>query len=104
MTPQEVGEKFAYNDAIEAIHKAIAVKGQTDAPEEGDDVDYHFICYTMSNNQIYELDGMQSIPISKGMSNEENFVNDVANIIKKEHMSTDDINFSIVTLVSAEEL
>lgn len=100
LDPFDIGVKFANYKAIEDEHNAIAAQGQTEAPSLDEQVDYHFVCFTLANGNIYELDGMKPQPINHGPSSEETFTKDCATIIRNAYLTTSNgnINFSIITL------
>lgn len=101
----ERGKTFSDFDQFEAVHNEISVQGQTEAPKEGESVDYHFICYISHKDTIYELDGMKASPIPHGKTSSETFLKDCAEIIKRDYIekSNGNINFSIITLGPSQQ-
>lgn len=94
------GKLFSDFEHFETIHNEISVQGQTEAPNEEDPVDYHFICYISKDYSLYELDGMKVSPKLHGKTSSETFLKDCAEIIRRDYIEkgNGNINFSIITL------
>jgi len=99
MSPEERAVKLEDNDAICQSHDDAAREGDTVAPQREDSVDYHFVAFVQVDDNLYELDGRKSGPITKKPSSKESFLKDAASACK-EYMARDPDNhhFSILAL------
>jgi ubiquitin carboxyl-terminal hydrolase L3 len=60
-TPEQRGHAMSTDAKIHAIHQVNFQEGQSRPPDEGERVDYHFICYVVRGNELLELDGMNPL-------------------------------------------
>ena len=76
-------------------------EGQTSAPGREESVDYHFVAFVKSNDQLYELDGRKSGPIPLGACTKDTFLKQAAAACK-EYMARDpeNINFTVLALTA----
>lgn len=73
-TPEERGDLLAFDEEIRKIHDGFAQQGQTEAPGEGDRVDFHFISFLNVDNHVWSLDGMRAQPTDRGATSQETFL------------------------------
>ncbi|KAF3624870.1 putative oleosin Bn-III-like [Capsicum annuum] len=67
--------------------------------EATDDVNTHFICFTCTDGQLYELDGRRAGPISHGASSPDSLLKDAAKVIQKIiEKNPDSINFNVIAI------
>lgn len=66
-------------------------------------MDTHFICFSVVNDTLYELDGRKSSPIHHGASSTETLLKDACKVVS-EFMARDpkEMRFTIVALAKAE--
>ncbi|PHT78907.1 hypothetical protein T459_16959 [Capsicum annuum] len=88
---------FLENDReIEVAHSVAVTAGETEAT---DDVNTHFICFTCTDGQLYELDGRRAGPISHGASSPDSLLKDAAKVIQKIiEKNPDSINFNVIAI------
>lgn len=103
LNPDERGESFANDESIKEIHHNFAQSGQTKAPSIEEVANFHFCCFVNVDNKIYELDGRRKLPIFKGHTSENSFLEDTAKCIK--HMISQcpsDLQFSMMALTKKQ--
>ncbi|KAJ8543528.1 hypothetical protein K7X08_006051 [Anisodus acutangulus] len=88
---------FLENDReMEVAHSEAATAGETEASVE---VNTHFICFTLADGQLYELDGRRSEPISHGASSPNSLLKDAARVIQEMiKKNPDSINFNVIAI------
>ncbi|KAG5645740.1 hypothetical protein DXG03_005436 [Asterophora parasitica] len=108
-TPLERATHLETTPLFANIHAEAASSGQTSVPTELD-TDLHFTCFVRApavrpkedldspvRHRVIELDGRREGPVDKGDS--EDFLKDVAKIIKNEYLSNaSSMNFSVIAL------
>ena len=74
LPPEERALALENDDALEEAYAAVASKGETQAPDAEDEVDYHYICFVQSHKtgHLFQLDGDRKRPIDLGPLNDEN--------------------------------
>ena len=82
-TADDVGTYLEKDTALEEVHQVAAAEGQSDQIAEGDDCNFHFICFTPVDGHLYELDGRKKYPINHGVTSEESFLLDSCRVIKE---------------------
>lgn len=104
-TPEERGDLLAFDEEIRKIHDGFAQQGQTEAPGEGDRVDFHFISFLNVDNHVWSLDGMRAQPTDRGATSQETFLKDCAKIIKSEWLekNKEEKLFSVIALTQLSE-
>lgn len=80
MSTEERAKHFQENQAIKQAHNDIAAQGQC-RPEAGE-VSFHFIAFASVNGQLYEFDGKMNGAINHGVTNDETFVKDAAEVCR----------------------
>lgn len=73
LTSEERGKLLENDASFSQAHQELAVEGQTDA-NSGEPVNHHFVAFVNFNNELYELDGRKSYPITHGVTNDETFL------------------------------
>ncbi|CAH9086569.1 unnamed protein product [Cuscuta europaea] len=93
--------KFLESDVeMEDAHSVAATAGDTEA---SDNVDTHFICFAIADEQLYELDGRRSGPISHGKSSPDTLLQDSAKVIQKMiEKNPESNNFNVIALSKKE--
>ncbi|XP_060213740.1 ubiquitin carboxyl-terminal hydrolase 3-like [Lycium barbarum] len=88
---------FLENDReMEVAHSVAATAGDTEAT---DDVNTHFICFTLADGKLYELDGRRSAPISHGASSPNSLLKDAARVIQEMiKKNPDSITFNVIAI------
>lgn len=81
------GEALSNSDLIRDVHNSFARSSPFQSDEtrmatEDDDV-YHFIAFTSVNDTLYELDGLQSAPISHGSCKHGEFSEKVIPVLQR---------------------
>ena len=89
-------------DELEEVHQRACSEGQTEAPDENTSVDTHFVCFSMKDGHLYELDGRQDGPINHGECTPESLLGNAVEVIKG-YMERDpgEVRFTIVALAAA---
>ena len=91
---------------LEAMHTAVAMKGDSAVPERADaEVDYHYLCFVKSskNGHLYELDGDRKGPIDHGVlaPTEDVLSERVLGIIKGMVEKAGSVGFGLLALAAA---
>lgn len=73
LSSEERGKLLENDASFSQAHQELAVEGQTDA-NSGEPVNHHFVAFVNFNNELYELDGRKSYPISHGATNDDTFL------------------------------
>lgn len=73
LSSEERGKLLENDASFSQSHQELAVEGQTDA-NSGEAVNHHFVAFVNFNNELYELDGRRSYPISHGATSEDTFL------------------------------
>eukprot|EP01041_Mallomonas_annulata_P002789 gene2789-5496_t len=100
MSPSEIAEFLAQDSEIETVHESAAMAGQSEPDQT--DVNTHFICFTVVDGHLYELDGRKAFPINHGSSSTDTLLNDACAVIR-EFMARDpdEMRFTIIALAAA---
>ncbi|KAM0721500.1 hypothetical protein Q7P37_002424 [Cladosporium fusiforme] len=72
LSPRARAELIESSDALEQAHATAAAGGDTAAPEAGEDVDLHYVCFVKGEESgtLWELDGRRKGPIRRGVLGE----------------------------------
>lgn len=69
LSTEETSKLVQQLEQVIQLDANFGLKGQTDAPEADDDVQFHFVTYIRgTDGQIYELDGRRDGPVALGSS------------------------------------
>lgn len=75
LTTDEITKLVMQLEQAIQLDANFGLKGQTDAPEADDDVQFHFVTYIRgTDGQIYELDGRRNGPVPLGSSSLESHI------------------------------
>jgi len=101
MTPDQRAEYLENDETLEEVHESAAAEGQSE--QQDGEVDNHFVCVSLVNGHIYELDGRKKYPINHGESSESSFLEDACKVVQK-FMDRDpgELRFTIVALANSE--
>ncbi|XP_040988541.1 ubiquitin carboxyl-terminal hydrolase 3-like isoform X3 [Juglans microcarpa x Juglans regia] len=88
---------FLENDTeMEVAHSVAATAGETEASVN---VDTHFICFACVDDELFELDGRKSRPISHGPSSPSSLLQDAAKVIQDMiRKNPDSHNFNVIAI------
>ncbi|PVH94768.1 ubiquitin carboxyl-terminal hydrolase [Periconia macrospinosa] len=106
LPPEERALALESDGALEEAYTAVASKGETQAPEPEDEVDYHYICFVQSHKtgHLFQLDGDRKRPIDLGLLNDENgLLSDACLAVLREMVSRDEgaqLGVNLMALVS----
>jgi len=67
--PADRARLIEESEALEQAHQAAASGGETAAPQAGEDVDLHYVCFVKSERDggnLWELDGRRKGPLCRG--------------------------------------
>ncbi|GKU95613.1 hypothetical protein SLEP1_g8948 [Rubroshorea leprosula] len=96
MDPSERAAFLENDREMEVAHSVAATAGETEASEN---VDTHFICFTCVDEQLYELDGRRSGPISHGASSPSTLLQDTAKVIQGViQKNPESLNFNVIAI------
>lgn len=100
LNPDERGKALEESAEIEALHHDSETAGQSRVPQEGDQMDPHFVTFVLREGVICELDGRKPYPIYHGEGTGEKFLQQATSIIKKVYLDRDptDLRFSMIAL------
>ncbi|KAF2228078.1 hypothetical protein BDZ85DRAFT_277942 [Elsinoe ampelina] len=69
--PKERADLLYESQALEKAHQGAAEGGDSRAPEAGDDVDLHYVCFVKSKEgNLWEMDGRRKGPLKRGVLGE----------------------------------
>jgi ubiquitin carboxyl-terminal hydrolase L3 len=98
-TPEQRADNFNGDQTILGVHKEVVVQGDSEVCEE---VDSHFTALIPFNGHLYELDGTKNRPINHGATNEQSFLEDACEVVKKfMAREPDNVHFSILVLAKS---
>eukprot|EP01038_Epipyxis_sp_PR26KG_P005186 gene5186-7216_t len=80
MAPIEIAQYLENDDEIEVAHESFASEGQSE--QQAGEVDNHFICFSLVDGCLYELDGRKKFPINHGPSSNETLLEDACQVVK----------------------
>jgi len=102
-SPAEIGAYLEGDRALEEVHEEAAQGGQSAPPEDLDSVMLHFVCFSLVDGHLYELDGRKETPINHGPSSSDSILDDSIRVIK-EFMARDpdNLNFTMVALSKSQ--
>jgi len=92
-------------DELEEVHQHACTEGQTETPSANTSVDTHFVCFSMKDGHLYELDGRQDGPINHGECTPDSLLANAVNVVKG-YMERDpgEVRFTIVALAGAPNM
>ena len=105
LPPEYRGESLSNFELIRDVHNSFA-KSSPFADEtqrttgEAEDV-YHFVAYTPVDGVLYEMDGLQSAPISHGSCTQDQFPTKVMDVLQRRinRYDTSEIRFNLLAMV-----
>jgi len=97
--PAERGHLLANDEAITKYHDKSSRQGRTN-PNDYVKTDFHFLCFTMVDSYLYELDGTRKFPINHGKTTRQQMVQHAAKVIHTNFIdkTPGEQFFSILTL------
>lgn len=99
----QIGAHLEGDTQLEEVHEAAASSGQSEVPEDLENVNLHFICFTCVDGCLYELDGRKKTAINHGPSSPATVLEDSVAVIKKfMARDPDSIRFTMTALCAAE--
>nr|XP_033802755.1 ubiquitin carboxyl-terminal hydrolase isozyme L1 isoform X1 [Geotrypetes seraphini] len=99
ISPEERASHLEKNEAIQAVHDAVAQEGQCRV-EDG--VNFHFIVFINVDGSLYELDGRMPFPVKHGSTSENSLLQDAAKICSQfTSREKGEVRFSAVALSKA---
>ncbi|KAI9264177.1 ubiquitin C-terminal hydrolase uCHL1 [Phascolomyces articulosus] len=85
------------NKRLAYVHEIAGKDGQTNAPAPEAEVDVHYVCFTDTDDHLYELDGDKPFPINHGLCTD--LVKDTARVIRQiMERDPNEKNFSAMAL------
>ena len=90
---------------LQTVHEATASQGQSQAPEDLDNVILHFVCFVRSKNgELVELDGSggRKGPINRGkkVASQQDLLPVAVDYVKDNYMALnpEEVNFNLIAL------
>lgn len=101
MSPDEIAQYVNDDDEIEKAHGSATTEGQSELVM---DVEKHFVCFSVVDGHLYELDGRKKFPINHGPCESSELLKKATEVIKG-FMERDpgEVNFSMVALAAAAQ-
>ena len=104
-TPDLLGEALSNSNLIRDTHNSFsrsspfADETQRDPRADADDA-FHFIGYTVRNDRLYELDGLQPYPISHGPCTPEDFPNKIIPVLhaRMNRYPAEEVRFNLMAV------
>lgn len=101
--PEEIGAYLEGDTTLEAVHEDAAAGGQSEIPDDLENITLHFICFCMQDGCLYELDGRKRHPINHGPTSDGTLLEDAVNVVKDfMKRDPDNINYTMVALSASE--
>ena len=99
----EIGAYLEGDKALEEVHEEAAAGGQSVVPEDLENVNLHFVCFSLVGGCLYELDGRKDGPVNHGATSPETLLDDSIRVIKG-FMARDpeNLNFTMLSLSAAQ--
>ncbi|KAF4551500.1 Ubiquitin carboxyl-terminal hydrolase-like protein 17 [Elsinoe fawcettii] len=110
LKPRERADLLYESQALEKAHQGAAETGDSKAPEAGEDVDLHYVCFVKSDKgNLWEMDGRRKGPIKRGELGEaEDVLSEraldlgVRSFLKREEEAGGgDLRFSLIALAQS---
>ncbi|KAF0894430.1 hypothetical protein E2562_039000 [Oryza meyeriana var. granulata] len=96
MDPSQRAAYLEEDEEMEKAHSVAVTAGDTEAK---DGVIEHYVCFSCVDDEIFELDGGKSQPISHGPSSPDSLLQDVAKVIKARIAQyPESLNFNVMAL------
>ncbi|XP_006652603.1 ubiquitin carboxyl-terminal hydrolase 3-like [Oryza brachyantha] len=96
MDPSQRAAFLEEDEEMEKAHSVAVTAGDTEAK---DGVIEHYVCFSCVDDEIFELDGGNSQPISHGPSSPDSLLQDAAKIIKARIAAyPESLNFNVMAL------
>jgi ubiquitin carboxyl-terminal hydrolase L3 len=98
MSPDERAAFLEADDEIEVVHEGAAAEGQSNQID-ADDVNSHFVCFSVVDGCLYELDGRKRFPVNHGGSSVDTLLVDSCKVVKQ-FMDRDpaELRFTMIAL------
>lgn len=103
LSPEERALTLESDEALEEAYAAVAGKGDTQAPDPEEDVDYHYICLVQSHKtgHLFQLDGDRKQPFDLGPVDEQGLLSDSCLAIIRDMITRDtQLGVNLMALVS----
>lgn len=98
-SPNDLAKVIETDKTIGDTHSTLAQEGQTAPPQLDEVVDLHFVCFTVVDGRLLELDGRKAFPIDHGPCTSDDFL---AGVARRVHafiaLDPDNVNFNLVAL------
>jgi len=103
-SPSEIAVYLEQDNEMEECHTSAADAGQSDQLESVDDpINTHFVCFSVVDNHLYELDGRKKFPINHGPSSEATLLNDACRVIQQfMQRDPEEVRFTILALTKTQ--
>jgi ubiquitin carboxyl-terminal hydrolase L3 len=96
MDPAQRASFLEEDEEMEKAHSVAVSAGDTEAK---DGVIEHYVCFSCVDDEIFELDGGNSQPISHGPSSPDSLLQDAAKVIKARIAQyPGSLNFNVMAL------
>ncbi|CEP03230.1 Ubiquitin carboxyl-terminal hydrolase [Plasmodiophora brassicae] len=103
-SPDGRAESLAGDDSIKEAHHDAAAQGQSDLPDDLENVNLHFVTLTCIRGRLYELDGRKKGPIDHGPTSREALLHDAVAVVKQfMGRDPDSVRFSMVAIVERQD-
>lgn len=105
LSPEARAKLLEEEGGIASAHSAAVKDGETAVPDINEKIDLHFICFTVVDGTLYELDGRKSHPVPHGPATAATTLEASAAAIK--HFmarAPESLNFNAVCLTSGEPM
>ncbi|XP_059611258.1 ubiquitin carboxyl-terminal hydrolase-like [Phlebotomus argentipes] len=104
LSREERGKILEEDEEFIKIHKEVAQKDQTEAPDPHDKVDHHFVALVNKDGQLYELDGCKDFPVKHGATSDTAFLQDAVKVCKVfMQRDPEEVRFSVIALTATHD-
>jgi len=99
LSPDARSDYLAKQTDMAGAHAECSDGGETENTEH---TEHHFLCFTLFNGHVWEIDSRAPVPRARGATTESTFLHDVGVVVREYTQAVDgNISFSAIALVGS---